>query len=260
MNKLFVFMIVFFIACNFCFSWNQKGHEIVARIAELNVKPETLLKINNILNGKTMVEVASWADGDVRTSRKETDHWHTTSIPAASPVTLNNITDFYPATENTLIYQLKKEISELKDKNLSFKQKKEYLMFLIHFVGDLHMPMHSAKYRTIHIEVPDGKKPMTLHNVWDNLLSIKDINKYAEELNNSITADEKKLWAIDNPDLWVFESFTIAKEKIYKTLPQNTSTMALPKSYKSDNAQIAKEQIKKAGIRLAMLLDKIFSE
>jgi hypothetical protein len=266
MKKFIVFIITCFILTgNVCFSWNLKGHQTVAKIAELNVKPETLAKIKNILkNGDTMVSIAGWADDEIRITRKETDKWHTTPISIKNDVTLQNISSFYPKTENILIYQLKKEISELKNKSTPPELQNEDLKFLIHFAGDLHMPMHCASNggkNIIDTEKNKAKeKPETLHNVWDSILPIKNIDEYAKQLNNSITEEQRKKWSVNSPDEWVFESFTISKRIIFKDIPYGAKYITLPDGYKKKMAPVAEEQIKKAGIRLAMLLDDIFSK
>jgi hypothetical protein len=271
-KKAFVMMTLFcFAASDACFAWNAKTHETIAKIAELNVKPATLKKIKAILKDETMVSVSTWADGDIRKTQKETDHWHTVKI-SVNNAALNthvaavpsDFTSFYPESNDNVIFQLKRLIQELKNPNTPAETKYIDLKFLIHFTGDLHMPMHCATNEgknIIDTEANRAKeKPQTLHNVWDAMLPVKDVDETAETLSREITGAQKKKWSVNNPDAWVFESYRISRETIFKDIPYKSKYVTLPKDYKKTMRPIAKERVEQAGIRLAMLLDYIFAK
>jgi hypothetical protein len=259
---LLLFIFCYILSGNICFSWDANSHQAIAKLAELNIKSETLAKVNKILNGETMVSVATWADGEIRQTQKETDHWHGVSISIKNDISEKNIKTFYPKSKDNVIFQLKRIIKELKEPATTEEEKYKDLKFLIHFTGDLHMPMHCASNggkNIIDTEANKAKeKPQTLHNVWDGMIKIKDVNEYAEQLNKNITAERRKLWAKNDPDEWVYESFKISKDVIFKDIPFEAKYITLPKDYKKEMEPIAKERIEKAGIRLAMLLDYIF--
>jgi S1/P1 Nuclease len=260
--------ILCLIADNYCLAWSAHQHEAIAKLAELNVKPATLAKIRDILKGETMVSVATWADGEIRQTMSETDHWHSVGIPVDSDVTRENITTFYPESNDNVIYQLKRLIAELKDPKTPAEVKYTDLKFLIHFTADLHMPMHCAKGRSRYILDTDAnkakekakEKPESLHTVWDGMIKIKNAEEFAVKMNKSITKTQKKKWAVNDPDLWVFESFKISKEIIFTDFPGTEKYITIPDGYRKKMEPVAQERIKQAGIRLAMLLDYVFAK
>ena len=88
MNKFFVFCAYFLFISNICYSWNLKGHQVIAKIAELNIRPGTLEKVSKILQEDTMISTAGRADGESRTARKKTDHWHSIRLSIKNEITL----------------------------------------------------------------------------------------------------------------------------------------------------------------------------
>jgi hypothetical protein len=105
---------------------------------------------------------------------------------------------------------------------------------------------------------------INLHSLWDNLVEIKaaeDPEKLGGELNNKISAAERQKWASGTIDSWVFESYMVAKTKIYPSVrPDKETVTALPREYFDKMRPVAEEQLEKSGIRLAKVLEEVFGE
>ena len=141
-------------------------------------------------------------------------------------------------------------------------------------MGDLHQPLHCAddgdrggNEKLVRFKAPGhaghGAK-IKLHALWDHLIESKtqeDPRELATELEGKITTGEKKAWVAGNEKNWGFESYMIAKTKIYKRMdpgPQDYSDNPLPSDYFVKMRPIVDQQLEKAGIRLAFVLNEIF--
>src|SRR5437016_5035079 len=123
------------------FAWGPEGHSLVARLAAAHLTPKVSAKVQAILGpGVTMASVASWAD-QVRNQRRETAPWHFIDIPIDKPH-LDMARDC--PKEGCVISKIEEFTKQLADPKLTPEQKREPLMFLIHFIGDMHQPLHCA--------------------------------------------------------------------------------------------------------------------
>jgi hypothetical protein len=99
-----------------------------------------------------------------------------------------------------------------------------------------------------------------LHSLWDNLVEIKaaeDPATLGDELNRMISSTEKQKWSSGTIEDWAIESYSVAKNEIYSSLP---SDISLPKNYHSKMRPICDKQLEKAGVRLAKILEDIFGK
>lgn len=266
-NLLFLFLLLLFV-CNFLFSWSDCGHEIIARIAVVHLNKKVLDKINAILpNGMNMIDVSTWAD-KIKRQRPNTEPWHYVDFPIRENVTLENISKYY--NDNSIIPQLEKEIKQLKDSKTEAKVKQEDLMFLIHFVGDIHMPLHCSNdndrggnLKIVHVQGKRNTIKTNLHHYWDEILSAysmtqDDIDKLGNELSHSITDTEYKTYASGDPKDWAFESYTVSKKYVYINLPVGEVEITLLDNYNDNMMPIAKLQLQKQESALHIFLILFF--
>ena len=82
----------------------------------------------------------------------------------------------------------------------------------------------------------------------------------AAELNAQITPREADAWSRGGPVAWADESFQIAKQDIYAPLREaggSDGTIRLPDDYVLRERPVVAEQLEKAGVRLAMVLNTV---
>ena len=139
----------------------------------------------------------------------------------------------------------------------------EALRFLGHFVGDLHQPLHvsNAEDRGGNsIAVTWFGHPTNLHKVWDGLIAERGgltIQDDAIALVAGITDAERQLWATFDVVGWARESFQRARQVAY-VQPDGTHVIhgtPLDESYFAWALPVVREQLKKAGVRLALLIN-----
>jgi hypothetical protein len=180
----------------------------VAWIAEARLTDKAQVGVKELLGdaGLSDAEVVSWAD-EVRRERKETAPWHYVNIPIDAtgydPVKHGN------GGEN-VIDAIERFAKVLADKTAPKEDRVEALKFLIHFVGDLHQPLHCAERNGDKggngrlVFFPGRKKAVSLHAVWDTLILPRSKGKqrvaeYGDALNAKITDKQAKAWATGTP-------------------------------------------------------------
>ena len=257
-------------------AWGPVGHEVVAYIAEDNLSPSAKTKIGQILGPNTsLADVANWAD-EIRRSRSKTASWHFIDIPDRQQVTEADEFRFCP-NGNCVVDQINGEIALLKNPSENSKKKLEALKFLIHFMGDLHQPLHCAddgdrggnekevRYKTPGSRSARGRK-IKLHAFWDHLIEVKtkeDPRELATKLEGQITSPEKKKWRSGSTADWAWESYMIAKKDIYSEFSagptRDPDGIQLPKDYYTPKMRgIVNVQLEKGGVRLGKVLEDIF--
>ncbi|MCF0207771.1 MAG: S1/P1 nuclease [Bacteroidales bacterium] len=245
------------------FAWGQKGHAVIACIAEQHLTKKASKKVHDILNGRSLVYYASWLD-EVQnspwweSSYKRTKVWHYYNIDSGFNIDnmpRNPEGDALSAIE-MLTDSLENHFSELND-----SVRMDYLRALIHVVADIHCPMHVGHATDIGgnlTKVSWFMSKTTLHAVWDEKLinSVHSSWSYTEWQKNIdfVTKSEMAEMTKTEPREWVEESHKIAAY-IYDYANRDTNYSF---KYMYDNVKIVENQMIKAGYRLAYLLNRIF--
>jgi hypothetical protein len=250
-------------------AWDKTGHQAIAAMAAARLTPAAQAAVADLLHADSaasgMDDVADWADR-VRHKRDGTSHWHYVDIPLTS--------NGYDATRDCpegdcIVAQIDKEIAVVKDKTLMPPVRAEALKFLIHFVGDIHQPLHCADNQDkggTKLTVTAAGRKTNLHAVWDSAVigAIgSEPDAIATLLSSKIPPDVAAQWSTGTPELWANESFQIAKTKIYPQFPGAGETLApivLPENYPASVGMITATQLAKAGFRLAAVLNAALGE
>jgi hypothetical protein len=156
-------------------------------------------------------------------------------------------------------------VAELKDPATSDAERLLALQFILHFVGDIHQPLHASddhdrggNQETV--KAASVKKPGNLHGFWDTqFVAMQGRGKtaIAKKLIAQITPAQRTQWGSGSAADWAKESFASAKVNAYGPLPTPTSPhhYTLPKSYVTNAKGVVAEQLSKAGVRLAFVLN-----
>jgi hypothetical protein len=240
------------------FAWGPEGHKVVALMAEKNMSSTALEKVEGILSGSSLENVANWAD-EIRPERAETGSWHYINIPLAAS-SINRSRDC--PSGNCITAQIQRFIAVLRGSGTDSKAKQEALKFVVHFVGDLHQPLHTeddqdrgGNQRTVSF----FGQIENLHEVWDSSILSRDDpspQSLAEKLEGKISASNKSDWSLGTVDGWALESHKIAQQTAYGDLP-NGLTPGLGQRYEDASAPAEETQLERAGIRLASILNEV---
>ena len=244
--------------------WGRDGHAIIAEIAWRELSDETKAEIKLLLGEASLPEIASWADVVRREAGYEwSGPLHYVNMPADA-AEYDSERDLPP--QGNIVSAIDRFAAEVKDRTLPAKQRGEALMFLVHFVGDLHQPLHAGRAEDRggnSIELTFYERPMNLHAVWDygilEGVSEEPWPVRTERLYAEITGTDRIAWLADTHtgDLsvtagrWAVESHILAERYCYVVEPGS----AIGAEYAEKSAPIAELRLAQAGIRLAAVLE-----
>ena len=270
-----IFAVVFLALASPTLTWGfgEDGHRVVAGIAELRLSEKAKRGIRRLLVRDRISDanVAMWAD-EIKGARPETRPWHFVDIPVETGT-------FDPATQckdgSCVIDRINEFNEVLGDTHSSRRERQEALKFLVHFLGDLHQPLHCAERtsgggkkdrggneRTVRF--PGHRRVTNLHAAWDTLLVEEymedlEVINYAAQLNSRITQQEGSDWSRGTVEEWAIETHGAARDHAYKNIPADGPAPRLDtEGYVSPNKAVLEAQLMKAGVRLAKLLNEAF--
>jgi hypothetical protein len=257
-------------------AWGAVGHKTIAWIAQDRLRPQALQRIKEILGeDRDLPSVSTWADAIVR-MRPETATWHYLNLNVREG---QGIFDLETACrqEDCVVDQIEKELHILREPFGKKSAKREALKFLVHFVGDLHQPLHCAddqdrggNEKWFNLPGAKGRSGHTwvsLHAYWDDLFQVPQTQTprvLANRLEAQMDPIDEVHWSGGTPEEWAYESYLIAQKDIYGELrpgplAKNRWGRDLPADYMNGQMQrLMEHQLQKAGVRLAFLLNDVF--
>ncbi len=242
--------------CPPAFGWGVEGHALIVRIAEAQLTARARGQIALILGpGRTLVSVASWAD-EVRRSRPETGPWHYVDIPIQR-AHLDMARDC-PKSE-CVIARIEDFEKVVANQSAPAVERREALMFLIHFIGDMHQPLHASDNQDKggnNVQVQLADRRLNLHSLWDTALLARMGSE--NELAAAWTADSEKhfkKWSKGSVEDWAEQSHKAAQKVTYGKLPAGTPAL-VGAAYEKPADALIRLQIEKAGARLARVLNE----
>jgi hypothetical protein len=241
------------------FAWGAEGHEVVALIALRELSPAARTQVARLLGGEAMlVHESNWAD-EIRDQRRDTGPWHYVDIPLRAPG-YDSGRDC--PDRDCVVAQIENDVRILGNRGLDKDARADALRFLVHFVADVHQPLHAEDnddkggndVRTLL-----GRERTNLHHVWDVDVVEglgRDAGAVAGGIERGLSADQRKAWQSGAPAAWANEAHAIARDQIYPPLAGRRQ-LRLPRDYAWREADVARTQLAKAGLRLAWLLNNV---
>jgi nuclease S1 len=238
------------------FAWGPEGHRLVARIAGAQLTPAVRARVLAILGpGDTMSSVASWADS-IRNQRRETYKWHFIDIPihARHLVMARDCPN-----DDCVLGVIPKLRHTLEDAGATPQQQREALMFLIHFIGDMHQPLHCSDNGDKGgngVKVEFNGRQTDLHSIWDSgfLARMGTENTLLPALSR-VSVKHAKKWNRGSVNDWAEEIHRVAQKDVYGRLPKNRP-IAISAEYEAMADQVIRRELEKAGAHLAAVLNQ----
>jgi hypothetical protein len=238
-------------------AWGSLAHRLIARMAEDRLSGDARRAIHRLLGGESLAESSSWADR-IKSKRRETAPWHFINVPIdASMLGWAR----YCPRNGCLLSAIDRFSGVLADRSRPDAERAEALLFLVHFLGDLHNPLHVVDRDDRggnNVVVTWHGRTTNLHAVWDaSLLSAAglDEDRWLGRLRKvGKRLDRKEVERGGIPE-WAAESQALARQFVY-ALP---APPELAEGYGVENLPRAEDRLARAGIRLAALLNRILS-
>ena len=253
-------------------AWNASGHAAVAAIAESQLTQHSVLEIKLLLANDLdrhekpsrrirLTEIASWAD-EIRDEATKTDPaafrgWHVRHNMVCSD-TLGECKDGHCVDQLIIHYA-----AVLADHSQLQRTRNEALKWMVHLVGDLHMPLHSG----VNLNGGGARVDMvgqilapaesTLHKVWDGPLLDHALAGWERQPGMGSSAP----MALDAPTQWMRESRDVALHEVYQPLAgfrcdaRLAEPIRVDAAYRARSVPVIRQQIERAGLRLAQLLN-----
>jgi hypothetical protein len=258
--KKFFLLCLFFSVPFVSMAWGMLGHRIVGEIADSYLTAKARANIQKILGPESIAIASNWADFIKSDSTYNyLNSWHYVNLDKGQ--SHDQVLLFLKSDTATDVYtKINFLVKELKKNTLAPDQKRLYLRLLIHLVGDVHQPMHTARKEDLggnRVRVNWFNTPSNLHSVWDeSLVNFQQLSytEYTAAINHT-TLKQRQAWQRQPLSQWVLESYTIA-EGLYPEITEKDQRLSY--DYNFSHIHILNEQLLKGGVRLAGLLNSIF--
>ncbi|WP_244860038.1 S1/P1 nuclease [Xanthomonas arboricola] len=241
------------------FAWGPQGHRLVARIAETELSPQAQAQVAQLLKGEanpTLAGVASWAD-ELREHDpelgKRSGPWHYVNLG-------EHDCTYAPPRDcpdgNCVIAALDRQTALLADRSQPLDVRRQALKFVVHFVGDIHQPMHAGYAHDKggnEFQLQVAGKGSNLHALWDSgMLNDRhlDDDAYLQRLL-ALPATAATSPVLPPPAA----AWAQASCKIAVTPGVYPSKHVLPDDYIATYRPLAETQLREAGDRLAAVLN-----
>lgn len=273
------------------YAWGDEGHEIIALVTDHYLDPAVRPKVfallasdKDALTPHDIAHEATWADkyrdSDRNTTKvryNRTHNWHFVDIELDAPdidaacfnhPALTTVASRGPA-QDCVVDKVDEFAAELKAADTRPLERLRALKFLLHFVGDLHQPLHASDDHDAGGNQKNasasGFHAGKLHHFWDTEFVVRlgeDANTVAQNLIDHISSDQVTQWSAGTPTDWAQESFAVGRDIAYGLLPppNQRGSYRLPPSYTDAATQAVSEQLSKAGVRLAVVLNQALAD
>ncbi|HEX8617209.1 MAG TPA: S1/P1 nuclease [Thermoanaerobaculia bacterium] len=253
------------------FAWGAKGHSVVAEIAERGLSPAAAAVVRDLNYNAPLRDIASlpddWRGEETRKVRTtNTGAWHYSNIP-------NEETTFVRERDckedNCIVAAIEKNLAILRDRKQTREARREALVYVVHFVGDIHQPMHAAggmvkNEETGQMEPDRGGNSVklrylgietNLHSMWDSMLiewGKETVDEYVDyllevEMRGRPVAELQSGNAVD----WINESHYAAVHNAY-----DIGNGRIGADYAQRNIVVVYERLLRGGLRLQRVLNE----
>jgi hypothetical protein len=277
-------------------AWGETGHRTIAAVAQANVTPAAKAQIDALLQAesglgtpecrvKSIGDASVWPDCMRAKSWRwgYTFPWHFQDSDVTGAAFDKKANCSYYACVTA---QIPRNQRILADKTLPAAQRLEALAFLVHFVGDLHQPLHASEHdhdaggngviitniagspyviNTTPPTVVSAKPtPLTLHGMWDSFLVERA--KKADQLPQvrPYTPSERSAIATGDVYDWAQESWQMAHDVVYPQVfgkvvtaqDKTEKNVTISDAALDADVPLVRQRLLQAGLRLARLLDE----
>lgn len=245
-------------------AYGPTGHRIVGTIAETYLCSEAAHEVRALLGDESLADAGLWADrirGDAEW--RHTSPWHYLNVPDDGRIERASGGD-----RGDVLWAITRFRAEVADPAVAPRYRAQALRFLIHFIGDVHQPLHVGRSEDRggnQIAVMLGGKRTNLHALWDAQALLKAdrrslgyrVDGQARALRRLTESDIARLQRT-SARVWARESQYL-RPYVYAFEPQPPGSVFRPDAgYLARARELSKIRLSQAGVRLAGALNEIF--
>lgn len=250
------------ILCTPCsWAWGPLAHRVTARMAEGRLTPRALAAVRDLLErGERLEDAAVWADEQREVPGSEA--WHYVNVPISQP----RYDAIFCPPKGCIVSKIEEFRFVLADPKAPKPVKRRALKFLVHFVADLHQPLHvgdNGDRGGNLLQVLFFGEGSNLHRVWDSqIMERRTDNKQVWLWDMTSAANPRMVeeWSRGTPEDWATETLAVAKE-VYRLPGKRTLIRPgakLGDDYISFALPVIQRQLAKAAVRTAYVLNGVF--
>lgn len=248
---------ILLLSASTAFGWGQKGHDTTVFIAENHLTPTTKQIVEELFDGKSMVYYANWLDNASNTPEYAfSKTWHYKNIDEGQ-----SFEEAPLLGSGDIVRALHEQVAVLQNPASTREEKQLALKMVIHFLGDIHQPMHIGHASDLggnRWTVKYFGRDTNLHSVWDSSLPESahkwGYTEWQQQIDRSTPEEIVSIVSGGTPESWAKETFEICKD-VYSTTSQDSK---LSYDYVAKWTPVIEQQFLKGGLRLADLLNSIF--
>lgn len=243
-------------------SWDRAGHRAACAQAWEEMTAPARAAVQNLLDVTTAEQFAqtcTWAD-EVAVQRPETAAWHIITLPKNARAI--DLARDCPKPESCVVEQIERHAAIVAS-DAPKAERAEALKFLAHLMGDVHQPLHVAFAEDAggqKIAITFLGRPTNMHALWDSeLLNAPNppSRGYTPFLKQMTDRYNRERWTTGDVRDWAQETLWIMRAPPTGYVG-NPGGLEFDDLYVKQNYLIATEQLEKAGVRLAFLLNDLF--
>ncbi len=249
-----LFLLLGSLAFSNMFAWGPTGHRTVGEVAERYLSAKTKRVLKELLRGESLASAATFAD-DIKSDKryKSFSPWHYVNMSLDKKYGEEPLSE-----EGDVVVGIEKCMAILGDEKATREDKVFYLKLLIHFIGDVHQPLHVGRADDKggnDIQVQWFGKGTNLHRVWDSEMIESYGMSYTELAINLPVLSKKEVKMLQQGSYidWIHESQGKAK-KVYASASTGEK---LGYEYMYEHFEMVKSQLLAGGVRLAKLLNDV---
>ena len=241
-------------------AWGQLGHRVVGELAEHQLSTAARVEVGRLLAGEpepTLAGVAYWAD-ELRSTQtdlaRRSSHWHYLNFPRGD-------CHYVPPRDcpdgQCVVAAINRNFLALSDHRRPDAERAEALKFLVHFVADVHQPLHAGfgdDRGGNDYQLYFHGKASNLHSVWDSAVIEQrhlPASEYAQALSRLPPLAFDPTRRSDRPAVeWAQESCRIVAAPDFYPAKGRLGNVYLKR-----NQAIAERRLRQAGARLADMIN-----
>jgi hypothetical protein len=274
--KIFIVALAL-LSSNAVLAWGNNGHRVVGEIATRFLDVDVLVKAHKLLNGQSLAQVSTWPD-EIKSepaTYQYTFNWHYTTWQTEDHDHSENEEN---SSTGFLLKSINDQLAVLRDPKATDDQKAFSLKFVVHLIGDIHMPLHvgnGTDQGGNFCKVTYMGQATNLHALWDEgmidflKLSFTELAKFVSEGKNVddfsvIRSGTVVDWALESknivPTLYPADVTPSSEPMSIRTYcKKDVLAEEMPKlsyEYAYKFVPVMEKRLHAAGVRLALLLNQ----
>jgi hypothetical protein len=271
-----LFLLLLALAPTPAAAWWEYGHYSVGRVAWLEIKPSTRAALRKLMAQERLLETPSCRANTVENASYWPDciktlgdrfsyaySWHYQNADICKPLDLKAACK----DGHCVSAQVDRNAKLLADEKVPARERLMAFAFLVHFVGDLHQPLHAGDKSDRggnDFKADYGRIPSNIHAIWDGYLADRGISAAPPDargiLSEVAPADRAAMRGGTSAD-WSRESWEVSREFGYGMLMADpcgdlpATRPVMDEATVKRLEPIVRRQIARGGLRLARLLD-----